>query len=323
MVSILNHKKWILSPLLSAGLVLTIFVYTGHGALLKDIRVGEYNDYTRIVFELDAPTEPVKIELQSAKRMAVTFGNTSAGLIRKIPLKKSPHIKDIQIWEWGNRLTALLDFDFDSFGHNSFSLTDPPRFVLDIHSTTNAPPAGAASPPATTAVSESDSSQTASHRDSQPAPQPDGGTISETTPYQTPELLPGEAHEPQLSTDKNHSSSTATTTVSGPEPAPRPDQDAMSGKSASQIQEPHPDNAHNPPFSEEKDQSSATPPQSTNSPTSDARPGRLQYYLVIVLVVITIVILMLLLLMLLVRHRWIEDKLRPNPKENPENPYKT
>jgi hypothetical protein len=270
MVNILNHKHWILLPLLSAGFVLTILVCASHAALLKDIRVGEYSGFTRIVFELDAPAVPEKIEPQPAKRLAVVFANTSADLIRKIPVKRSPHVKDIQIWEKDNRLRALLTFDFDNFRHKSFSLIDPPRLVLDIHPTANAPDADAASPPATMPDGENSFSQRASTRGSEPAPLQREVTL---------------------------------------------------GEPVSRNQEPPPKEANKPPQSVNKDQSSAMPPRSTTRP-SDARPGRLQYYLVIVLVSITIVILVLLLLMLMVRHRWIEDRSRAVAKKAPESSKK-
>lgn len=270
MVKILNPKNWIWVPFLSTGFVLILFVYTSHAALLKDIRVGEYENFTRIVFELDTPAVSEKIELRSAKQLAVVFENTSTDLIRKIPVDRSPHINDIQIWEQGDRLTTLLAFDFDGFEHQSFSLTDPPRLVLDIHPTQ--PTTGAESPP---------------------------------TPMQDSE-----------------SGSLQTTSVSGSEPAPFPDVVADSEKSAAQASEPPPHEAQKPPESMSQNPSPAMPPASA-ARSSDARPGRLQFYLVIALVVITIVILALLVLMLLARHRWIDDKSHLIAIEDPVNPKKT
>jgi hypothetical protein len=270
MVNMLNHKKWILLPLLSAGFVL-IMAYTSYAALLKDIRVGEYDSFTRIVFELDAPAEPEKIELVADQRLAVVFENTTADLIRKIPVDRSPHVGNIQIWEKGNRLTALLAFDFDGFSHKSFSLTDPPRLVLDIHPAPNVPDAGDASSPGLTPDSEVNSSQTASVSASEPAPQPEGQPIIEKSPSEAPEPIPAETRKPQLPGDSEHSAAMPSTSASRP---------------------------------------------------SDARPGRLQFYLVIALVAITIVILALLLLMLLARRHWIDDKSHLTAMEKPKSPTK-
>lgn len=322
MVINLNHKRWFLSPLLSAGFVLTLLLCTGHSALLKDIRVGEYSDHTRIVFELDTPAEAVEVELQSAGRLAVVFADTAADLIRKIPVNRSPRVKSIQIWERDHRLTALLDLDLNGFDHKSFSLTDPQRFVLDILPKGNAPDAGDGSDPAATSGSNSDFLQETPSKGSLPAPQPDGEDISETTKSHDPELFPGEDNEPPSPGGDHHSSAMPPATGSGSGPILQQDGDAISRKSAPQNQESGPDNPQNPPLTTEEDQSTVTTPSST-TPPSDAGPGRLQYYLVVVLVIITIVILMLLFLMLLVRHRWIEDKSRPSPTENPEGPGKT
>lgn len=216
----LNHKKWILLPLLSAGFVL-IMAYTSYAALLKDIRVGEYNGFTRIVFELDAPAEPEKIELGADQRLAVVFRNTTADLIRKIPVDRSPHIDNIQIWEKGNRLTALLAFDFDGFGHKSFSLTDPPRLVLDVHPAPNAPIVGDASSPGLTPDSESSSSQTSSVSASEPAPQPEGQPITEKSESEAPEPIPAEARKPQLPANSEHPAAMPSTSATRP-PDARP-----------------------------------------------------------------------------------------------------
>ena len=78
--------------------MLIITIHLCHAALLKDIRVGEYRGFTRIVFELDtSPIEPEKIEPQPPGRLAISFTNTSADLIRKIPIERSPQVKNVQI----------------------------------------------------------------------------------------------------------------------------------------------------------------------------------------------------------------------------------
>jgi hypothetical protein len=313
MVNILNHKNWILLPLLSAGFVLAILICTSHAALLKDIRVGEYSGFTRIVFELDTPAVPEKIELQPTKRLAVIFANTSADLIRKIPVERSPHVNNIQVWEEGNRLTALLAFDFDSFRHKSFSLIDPPRLVLDIHPTTNAPDASTASPPAITPDSESGFSQTASTRGPEPTPQREGEAFSGESASRIQEPPLYEARNSPLSVNETDQ------TVPDDKPANAP----VASKTGEPPQtEPAPQTPGMVNHSEKTSNSSVTLPKYTDQP-STTRTGRLQFYLVIALVSITIIILVLLLLMLLVRHRWIDDRARLVAKEDAqESPKK-
>jgi hypothetical protein len=205
MVIMLNPKNWISLPLLSAGIVLSLFIHTGHTAQLKDIRVGEYKDFTRIVFELDASAEPVKMELRSTTQMAVVFKKTSADLVRKIPVDRSPHVKDIQIWEKTNQLTVLLEFDFDSFDRKSFSLDDPPRLVLDIHPVPDVPNAGVEYAPGPTPDSERGSPHPVSTGVSEPASQPDEKTDFEKSGFQTPPP-PGKVRKkPPMSVDQDQS----------------------------------------------------------------------------------------------------------------------
>lgn len=212
----LNPKNWILLPLLSAGLVLSLFVHTGHTAQLKDIRVGEYGDFTRIVFELDDSAEPEKMELRSTTQMAVVFENASADLVRKIPLDRSPHVKGIQIWEKTNQLTVLLEFDFDSFDRKSFTLSDPPRLVLDIHSVPKVSNAGVEYAPGPTPDSERGSPHPVSTTVSEPASQPDEVTDIEKPAFHTPPS-PGEAHKkPPASVDQNQSPAAPPTSAARP-----------------------------------------------------------------------------------------------------------
>jgi hypothetical protein len=274
MVNMLNPKNWIWVPLFSAGFVLILLAHAGHAALLKDIRVGEYKNFTRIVFELDVPAASEKIERRSARQLAVVLENTSTDLIRKIPLERSPHVSAIQIWEKGDQLTAILAFDFDGFSQNSFSLPDPPRLVLDIHPRVHATDTGADSSPTLPAQDgESNALPSVSASSSEePAPQPDAETVSENPAPQTPKSPPGLAHKQQESMDRSASP--------------------------------------------------AMPPESETR-SSDARPSRLQVYLVVVLVAITIVILALLLLMLLARRRWIDVPPRLAATEDTEITKKT
>lgn len=222
MVIMLNPKNWILLPLLSAGFVLSLFIQTGHTARLIDIRVGEYEDFTRIVFELDASAEPEKMELRSTTQLAVVFENTSADLVRKIPMDRSPHINDIQIWEKTNQLTVLLEFDVDSFDRKSFSLSDPPRLVLDIHPITNVPNAGVEYAPGPTPDSERGTSHPVSTSVSEPGSQPDEKTAFEKPAFQMPPP-PGQAHKkPTAAMGLNQSPAPPPTSATRPSDTTRP-----------------------------------------------------------------------------------------------------
>jgi hypothetical protein len=215
MVNMVNLKKWIALPLLSAGFVLVLLVHTSNAALLKDIRVGEYEGYTRIVFELDAPAEPEKIEHRSPGHLAVVFGDTSADLIRKIPVGRSAHVDKIQIWEQGNRLTAVLAMDFKNFGQESFSLTNPPRLVVDIRPTENAPHTGAEPSPGIPQAGDSTPQQAVSTGASAPSSNPDG-EAAEKSASETAEPSPSDTHKASVSANEDLSPAKPPTSATRP-----------------------------------------------------------------------------------------------------------
>jgi len=286
MVNMLNRRNWVLSPLLSAGFVLIIFICTTQAALLKDIRIGEYDEFTRIVFELDSPAKPEQIALISSGQLSVVFANTSAEFIRKIPVERSRHIKNIQIWDKSNQLSAVFSFDFEHFRHESFSLNDPPRIVLDIQPLPIAPQSTAATPHAESKVngetlvdqaagSKSPESYSFKVRES---PVPVGGldhANTGTKPTNSPSVMASPKNKPTI-------------------PVARTSDLDIRGKNT------------------DESQSKALVPSHQKS---GKQASRLQFYLVVVLVLITIAILVLLLLMLLSKHRWANDQTHVEPKE--------
>jgi hypothetical protein len=293
MVHTLNRRIWLLLPLLSVGIVLAVLVDVSHATRLKDIRIGEYPHFTRIVFELDAPTRPAKIESQAAGRLAVIFANTSADLVRRIPMGRSPHVKNLQIWEKGSQLTAVLAFDFHGFDHKSFVLTAPPRLVLDIHPLAGTPNTAAAA------------TRAAPTQGTEPAG--DKGDIPRGPASRIQESHPDQQSNAPLSGDKN-GHGTASEKAGNMAPAAKAGEKPQIGS----VPQSH-ELTNN---SVKTLESSPKLPRYTGPPSAK-RPSRLQYFLVIFLVFITIAILVLLLLMLAVKHAWIENRSRSESIEKP------
>ena len=131
-MKILNRRNGFLLPLLSVVLVLAGLAVSAEAAQLKDIRVGEYSGYTRLVFEFDAPMGAERITPENQGRLAISFADVSVDLVRKIPAESSRHIKDLQLWDEGNGLTVKLSFDLNRLKFKTFQLTGPPRFVVDV-----------------------------------------------------------------------------------------------------------------------------------------------------------------------------------------------
>ncbi len=266
--------------------MLIVSIHTTQAALLKDIRIGEHDTFTRIVLELDSPTEPDQITPISSDRLAVVFANTSAEFIRKIPVERSRHIKGISIWDKSNQLSAVFSFDFKYFRHESFSLMNPPRIVLDIKPLENAPQTVAATTRA--------------------EPKATGEKLAQAAESATPESSSIEMRESSLPENEMNPAG------AGSEPNNSSPSLAVSPK-IPETRSSVPDYRGG--KNDEQPTDSTFPGhQQPAKPSS-----RLQFYLVVVLVLITIVILALLLLMLLFRHRWADG----NPHVKPEEFFKT
>ena len=118
----------------TVGFSLAFFVLTlsANGAELRYIRIGEHNDYTRLVFEFNTtPTyeEPV---LNGEKQISVLFSNTSTVLPEKIPGETTERIEYLQFQKQDENLTAQVHLAFPLPKLTTLRLSDPPRLVLDI-----------------------------------------------------------------------------------------------------------------------------------------------------------------------------------------------
>ncbi|MBI5896612.1 MAG: hypothetical protein HZB24_11625 [Desulfobacterales bacterium] len=253
--------------------------------------MGEYKTFTRIVFELDKAPPTIPDISGNPDELRVIFQDIAVDLVRKIPIKQSPHVKGVQIWLKANQLSAVFKVD-TPFAHSKISsMSNPPRLLVDINWQTSAqrPDASetASPPPAKTDSSTTDTSAFIA------AP------VEKATP-----LLPQKSLElpasPQPSVSPANEAP-AETVVSSELPA----------NSTSESEKLPPE------------VSVLTPPQEilglptgtdagTSFPIPSHRPNRLQYYLVIGLVVLTIAILLMLVVMLLTKYRWTNDRLLLN-----------
>lgn len=107
---------------------------------LKDIRIGEYDEFTRVVFEFTDAVAPQHFDDRTPGRLTVEFPNTQPHLIRKIPTDRSPRIDDAQLWQTESVLSAVLLFPFDRFRFDFFTLAEPNRIAIDIFPLKNAAP---------------------------------------------------------------------------------------------------------------------------------------------------------------------------------------
>lgn len=262
-------------PLFFIIVILNAHVTAAQGGGLRDIRIGEYEHFTRVVFEFDAAVAPPEISSPAPGRLSVTFAETEPRLIRKIPYHRSALLNGIELWHGGPGLTAVLVFGVEKYRFEWFALSDPDRIALDVYPQNVSAPS---SLPTIAAAETPDAVET------------DESAASEATEKQEPATsliqenpeVPDQ--EPVVQTSPLPTAAASAPTVANMEVADsqnRMKQDTDDTGSTG---------AHN---------------GTVNSNTSFAH--RLQFYLVIGIVVITVIILGLLVLMLLARHRLTKE----------------
>ncbi len=142
-----SSRTLIILSLLLSGVYLALGSPTADAAQLLDVRIGEYDGFTRIVFEVDTVPESPQIEILPMRKLKVGFQLTDVNLVRKIPVERSRHIKAIQFWQSNDQLSAVLLVDYPHFRFKTFPLSNPPRIAVDIYPM--AAPATIVAPPDT------------------------------------------------------------------------------------------------------------------------------------------------------------------------------
>ncbi|MGD9367545.1 MAG: hypothetical protein PVH87_17725 [Desulfobacteraceae bacterium] len=268
MVNLFNCRSCKPLSLITAGLILLLWCTSVLATQLIDIRVGEYDRFTRVVFELDGPIASPQIETKTSGQLSVTFSKSEPALVRKIPIERSRHVHDIQIWQHQGALSAVVFFDSPHIRFESFPLSSPPRIVVDVFPVTF--PAGAES---TEALHPEINNQ--KENNATPANALTDNLVQEAD---------GKADQPieKASLRKSEIEESQSTKIAEENVQPQLPKQRVSASKASK-----------------------SPPSRQNGKSA---PSRLQFFLVVILVIITIIILILLLLMLLARNRLTNDK---------------
>jgi hypothetical protein len=280
-----------IAPYPLAGLLalLILWTATAAGSSLRDIRIGEYDGFTRIVFELDTPVTSQTINPQDAGQLLVTLGNTTPRLVRKIPVERSAHVRDIQFWQRRGNLTTRFQMDYKNFRFEYFPLTNPPRLALDVY------PLAAQPHLSGSLETRQDESQIMKIREATLSRE--GKTIPDSL---SPESAIADAADLE----------------SGTEALARKNAPPGAGDiSTSPIRQAGPESENSGDRSGEAMEGAAIQPVPAGGQTASRKPNGLHFYLVIGLVFITIVILALMLIMLLTRRRWTDEKEEMNVNE--------
>lgn len=243
---------------------------TVQAALLNDIRVGDYDTHTRIVFELSEATVFERIISRKPGQLTIIFPNAKPQLIRKIPTERSARVQEITLFRRQDSLSVVLAFSFEHFRYELKEYQAPFRLVIDVyHLGLN--PASQPRPDKASEIIETRDDRW--HQEQPPA-------SLEQDPSKTP--TPSNEAENPLTQPGTTGPPAADQPQSDMPPLPRLAQSekhqAVPGQTTPQ---PESDNGL----------------QATDNTIPDAKG--LQYYLVIGMVIMTIVILLLLLLMLI------------------------
>ena len=267
-------------------MILLLWAIPVHASYLKDIRIGEYGGFTRIVFELDTPVSSQHINPQSSGQLVVTLNQTEPSLMRKIPVERSKHVRSIQLWQRGDHLSTHFQLDYDHFRFEYFPLTDPPRLALDVY------PLVAPATPSHTVETKREESQIREIRESTIGPSKKGirETPSPTDPSARDSIAVAKIKE-----------------GTPPGPLEQADPRTLPASSAPKEAVQSPNDAS----------AISYTPNTAPGPVQKekAATNGLQFYLVIILVAITIGILALLLIMLLSKRRWTDEKNEMNVNE--------
>lgn len=275
-------RRWFYAFLLTTGMFMLACPNPTYARSLKDIRIGEHDHFTRIVFESNADFAAEKIVSSTPGQLTVVFPDTQAAFVRKIPVDRSPQIDRIQLLSRKSRLAITLHFNNPHARFDTFGLTSPPRMVLDIFWPLQEDPP----------VSDRPENQLPSTPDDQQGKEIHPSAQTESSGDN--EL--GKHDYPAAVTDiENNSSSFKEERIKAGETRTAFSKLRLSAQSG--------------------DTTRSSLPQTSSAPNGDTAEGfldpgdemtsrSLQYYLVIALVVITIGILFLLVFMLMFRHQW-------------------
>jgi hypothetical protein len=133
MVELLNPRNQTTLSILCIGFVLIASICPTYAATLKDIRVGDYETHTRIVFEHGDTIPHETLTPRASGQLSVLFPDTELDLVRKIPTAPTKHLKEIRIWQHRNELSLLLTFAYEHFRYELAKLDQPKRLVLDVY----------------------------------------------------------------------------------------------------------------------------------------------------------------------------------------------
>lgn len=117
------------------ALILSLILMDGvaSAATLQEIRIGKKGDFTRLVFQFEAPPRFQIKDNAAPNELFLTFMETSSGLLQSKQNKFSAPVENIAVHQDGPNLVAVVALSIPSYRLKTFTLTEPPRVVFDLY----------------------------------------------------------------------------------------------------------------------------------------------------------------------------------------------
>jgi hypothetical protein len=125
--------------------VLCCAVASSDAAVLRDVRIGEHDDFTRVVFEFDDVTRYSKPALKDKGTLSVVFFESSAPAVlshRRLQ-ERTRRLDTLKFEPRGSSLATTVTVASRYFKVKTFSLFGPFRVVFDVYWLSAPPPDGA------------------------------------------------------------------------------------------------------------------------------------------------------------------------------------
>ena len=102
-------------------------------ATLQEIRTGKKSDFTRLVFQFEAPPRFQVKDKAAPNELFLTFLETSSGLLQSKQNNFSAPVETIAVHQDGPHLVAVVALSIPGYRLKTFTLTEPHRVVFDLY----------------------------------------------------------------------------------------------------------------------------------------------------------------------------------------------
>ena len=120
-----NPSIKIIKALAAAGIAVLIANAASGAANLKDIRIGEYDAFTRIVFEFDQHIASHTVTYPRPHDLEIMFTGTLPAFKRRIPVERSRRIEALHIWMKKDGVSAAIHFSDSQLRFETITFNAP------------------------------------------------------------------------------------------------------------------------------------------------------------------------------------------------------